>query len=203
MPRVILITDRARFRDIPERVATIARAVPPGSIAIQVREKQLDGGPLLAFVRELAAAAPGVPMWVNDRADIALAAGATGVHLPERGMAIADARAVAAMLGRPLRVGVSRHSAEAALAAASADVIQLGPIYDTPGKGPALGPAVLGVRARLPATTRLVAVGGIATLERARDAIAAGADAIAIIRAAWTCKDPAVTVPAFVAAAAP
>jgi thiamine monophosphate synthase len=48
----------------------------------------------------------------------------------------------------------------------------------------------------------LVAVGGIDTLDRAREAIAAGADAIAIIRAAWTCKDPAVTVPAFVAAIA-
>jgi len=197
--RVVLITDSSRFGDIPERVAAIAAAVPPGSIAIQVREKHLDGGPLLAFVRAIAAAAPGVPIWVNDRVDIALAANAAGVHLPERGMPVADARAVAAQLARPLLVGVSRHAPDVD---SGADLVQLGPIYDTPGKGPPLGPAALGVRARLPATTRLVAVGGIDTLDRAREAIAAGADAIAIIRAAWTCKDPAVTVPAFVAAAA-
>ena len=199
MTRVVLITDSSRFGDIPERVAAIAAAVPPGSIAIQVREKHLDGGPLLAFVRAIAAAAPGVPIWVNDRVDIALAARATGVHLPERGLPVADARAVAAQLGRPLLVGVSRHAPDVD---SGADLVQLGPIYDTPGKGPPLGPSVLGVRARLPAATKLVAVGGIDTLDRAREAIAAGADAIAIIRAAWSCKDPAVTVPALVAAAA-
>lgn len=198
MTRVVLITDTTRFRDIPERVAAIARAVPPGSIAMQIREKHLDGGPLLAFAGAIAAAAPGVPLWINDRVDIALAVGAAGVHLPERGMPVADARAVAAQLGRPLLVGVSRHAPDTG---SGADVVQLGPIYDTPGKGPPLGPAVLGVRAKLPASTRLVAVGGIDTLDRAREAIAAGADAIAIIRAAWTCQDPAVTVPAFVAAA--
>jgi thiamine-phosphate pyrophosphorylase len=196
--RVVLITDTTRFPDIPERVAAIARAVPPGSIAIQIREKHLDGGPLLAFARAIAEAAPGVALWINDRVDVALAMGAAGVHLPERGMPVADARAVAAQLGRPLLVGVSRHAPDPD---SGADLVQLGPIYDTPGKGPPLGPAVLGVRAKLPAWTTLVAVGGIDTLDRAREAIAAGADAIAITRAAWTCKDPAVTVPAFVAAA--
>lgn len=200
MIRVVLITDTTRFRDIPERVAVIARAVPPGSIAIQVREKQMDGGPLLAFVRQLQAAAPGVAMWINDRVDVALASGATGVHLPERGMPVADARAVAAQLGRSLRVGVSRHAPDVD---SGADLVQLGPIYDTPGKGPALGTSVLGVRTRLPANTTLVAVGGITRLDQVHEVRAAGADAIALIRAAWSCKDPAVTVPAFVAAATP
>jgi thiamine-phosphate pyrophosphorylase len=198
--RVVLITDRSRFRDIPERVAAIARAVPPGSIALQVREKDTDGGPLLLFVRELQAAAPNVPIWINDRIDVALAADVAGVHLPERGLSIEDARAVAGAADRPLSIGVSRHTVESALRSTSADLIQLGPIYETPGKGPRLGPAALGVRAQLPATTKLVAVGGIDTPERAREAIAAGADAIAIIRAAWTCSDPAATVAEFVEA---
>jgi thiamine-phosphate pyrophosphorylase len=193
--RVVLITDTTRFRDIPERVAAIARSVPPGSIAIQVREKHMDGGPLLAFVRQLAAAAPGVALWVNDRVDVALAAGATGVHLPERGMPIADARAVAAQLGRPLQIGVSRHAPDVDT---GADLIQLGPIYETPGKGPPLGPSVLGVRAKLPAATTLVAVGGITSLDQVREVRAAGADAVALIRAAW---DGAVSVPALVDAA--
>ena len=198
--RVVLITDRTRFGDIAERVAAIARAVPPGSIAIQVREKDTDGGPLLAFVRELQDAAPGVPIWVNDRVDVALAADIAGVHLPEHGLSIDDARAVAGITGRPLSIGVSRHTLESALRATGADVIQLGPIYETPGKGPRLGPAALGVRAQLPAATRLVAVGGIDTPERAREAIAAGADAVAVIRAAWTSSDPAAMIGALVEA---
>lgn len=191
--RVVLITDRARFPGIPERVAAIARAVPPGSIAIQVREKTSDGGPLLAFVRELQQAAPGVAIWINDRVDVALAAGAAGVHLPERGLSIDDARAIAGSLS----IGVSRHTVDAALAA-EADLVQLGPIYETPGKGPPLGPAALAVRAQLPATTTLVAVGGIDTPERAREAIAAGADAVAVIRAAWASPDPAAAIGALV-----
>jgi thiamine-phosphate pyrophosphorylase len=194
---IVLITDSQRYPDIPERVAAIARAVAPGSIAIQVREKHMDGGPLLAFVRQLAAAAPSVPIWVNDRVDVALAAGAAGVHLPERGIAVGDARAIAARLGRSLRVGVSRHAPDVD---SGADLVQLGPIYDTPGKGPALGPAVLTVRTRLPATTTLVAVGGIMHPDQAREVRAAGADAIALIRAAWDCQDPTVTIAAFVEA---
>jgi thiamine-phosphate pyrophosphorylase len=192
--RVVLITDRTRFRDIAERVAAIVRAVPPGSITIQVREKDTDGGPLLAFVRQLQDAAPGVPLWVNDRVDVALAADVAGVHLPEHGLSIEDARAVAGAAGRPLSIGVSRHTVTGALRADGADLVQLGPIYETPGKGPRLGPAALAVRAELPPATRLVAVGGIDTPERAREAIAAGADAIAVIRAAWTAPDPAAAI---------
>jgi thiamine-phosphate pyrophosphorylase len=188
--RVVLITDRSRFSDIPERVAAIARAVPPGSLAIQVREKATDGGPLLAFVRQLQDAAPHVPIWINDRIDIALAADVAGVHLPERGLSIDDARAVAGAADRPLSIGVSRHTVMSALRSTNADLIQLGPIYETPGKGPRLGPAALAVRAELPPTTKLVAVGGIDTPERAREALGAGADAVAVIRAAWSSPDP-------------
>src|SRR5512138_565360 len=60
---------------------------------VQVREKDLDGGPLLVLVRAAMRAHPRV--MVNDRVDVALAAGAHGVHLPERGMTIADVRALA------------------------------------------------------------------------------------------------------------
>ena len=199
--RVVLITDRTRYSDIPERVAAIARAVPPGSIAIQVREKDTDGGPLLAFVRQLQAAAPDVPIWINDRVDLALAADVAGVHLPERGLSIDDARAIAGAADRPLSIGVSRHTVMSALRSTGADLIQLGPIYETPGKGPRLGPAALAVRAELPPTTKLVAVGGIDTPERAREAITAGADAVAVIRAAWTAPDPAEAIGAIVEAA--
>ncbi len=158
--------------------AAIERAVAgcaPGSVAVQVREKDLDGGPLLQLVR---AAQPFAPVIVNDRLDVALAADAAGVHLPERGLSIADARALAPAL----RIGVSRHAAPGDT---GADLVQLGPIWPTPSKPDArpLGEVAL---AWPRGQARLVAVGGIDSPERAERAAAAGADAVAIIRAAWT-----------------
>jgi len=63
--------------------------------------------------------------------------------------------------------------------------VQLGPIWSVPQKGPPLGTSVLAVRRELPRRTQLVAVGGIDSAERAYQAAAAGADAVAILRAAW------------------
>jgi thiamine-phosphate pyrophosphorylase len=204
-PRVVVITDRRRYasEEIAGRVAAIAAAVPRGTVAFQVREKDLDGGPLLRLAREVIEVArpAGAQVWINDRVDLALIAGADGVHLPEDGLPIADARAVAAAAGRVLALGASRHGETGALAAAAAgaDLVQLGPIFATPSKQP-LGTAPLGVRARLPPSTTLVAVGGIDSPERAREAVRAGADAVAVIRAAWTSADPGALVRALVEA---
>jgi thiamine-phosphate pyrophosphorylase len=202
--RVVAITDRRLMVDA-ERLAgdwhivarafgeAVARAVhdcPAGSVAVQIREKDLDGGLLLQLVR---AAQPFAPVIVNDRIDVALAAGAAGIHLPERGIAVADAR----RLAPTLLLGVSRHAAplDAAAAAgdlhadaappAAPDLIHLGPIWSTPAKPtvPALG---LDALAWPRAAASLVAVGGIDTAARATAAAAAGADAVAVIRAAWT-----------------
>jgi len=179
--------------------AAIAAILAPG-VLIQVREKDLDGGPLLLLVR--AALATGAEVAVNDRLDVALAAGAHGVHLPEHGLPIPTARALLAAVpappltsppAPPLRVGftlgASCHSIEGAHAAGrtGAELVQLGPIWDTPGKGPPLGPAALtAARAGLSDAARLVAVGGIDDLDRARLALASGADAVAAIRAVWS-----------------
>jgi thiamine-phosphate pyrophosphorylase len=187
--RVIAITDRRRMvpPDLlaagawPAIAAAFAAAVeravagcPAGTVVVQVREKDLDGGPLLALVR---AAQPFAPVLVNDRLDVALAAGAWGVHLPERGLPIDDARALAPSLV----LGVSRH----APGAFPADLVQLGPIWPTPSKPGAipLGEAAL---AAPHGRAALVAVGGVDSPERATAAAAAGADAVAVIRAAWT-----------------
>lgn len=183
MLRFVAITDRRLMGEDP--AAAIAQLAAPG-VVVQVREKDLDGGPLFALVR--AALATGAEVVVNDRLDVALAAGARGVHLPARGLSVADARRIAA--GRAgFSVGVSCHSVEevVAAAAAGADRVQLGPIWDTPGKGPALGVGALSAaRAALPAEVALVAVGGITDVARARAAREAGADAVAAIRAAWS-----------------
>ena len=162
----------------------------PGAL-VQVREKDLDGAPLLALVRE--ALATGAHVVVNDRVDVALAANAHGVHLPERGLAIADARG---LLPATALVGVSRHdlAGVAEAAAAGANLIQLGPIWPSPGKGAPLGlDALRAARDAIAGRAQLVAVGGIDSEARAREALAAGADAVAAIRWAWDLRTAAVS----------
>jgi len=188
--RVVAVTDRRLMvpahvldaGDWPAIAAAFAAAVEravagcaAGSVVVQVREKDLDGGPLLLLAR---AARRFAAIVANDRVDVALAAGAWGVHLPERGLAVADARGLAA----GLVVGTSRHAAPGDT---GADLVQLGPIWATPSKPTAapLGEAAL---AAPRGSARLVAVGGIDTAARATAAAAAGADAVAVIRAAWT-----------------
>lgn len=202
--RVVAITDRRLM--VPAGVlaggdwtaiaaafgAAVARAVagcPAGRVIVQVREKDLDGGPLLQLVR---AAQPFAPVVVNDRLDVALAAGALGVHLPERGLSVDDARAIAAAAEAPssgaarerppLVIGVSRHAAPGET---GADLVHLGSIWPTPAKQGVvpLGEAAL---AWPHGRALLVAVGGIDSPARAAAATTAGADAVAVIRAAWT-----------------
>lgn len=196
--RVILIADGS-IADLRDRLAAILRAVPRGAVAIQIRDKALDGGPLLRLASEaMAVARPaGAPLWINDRIDIAQIVGATGVQLPEAGLPIRIARA---LVSEDIAIGASRHTEDAAVAAAAegANIVQLGPIFDTPGKS-TIGLDVLCVRRRLPAATQLVAVGGIGTPEQARSAIVAGADAVALIRA-WRGEAPDRAVAALVAA---
>jgi thiamine-phosphate pyrophosphorylase len=174
----------------PEIAAAFGEAIQrvvdrhAGEVLVQVREKDLDGGPLLALVRM--ALATGARVAVNDRLDVALVAGAHAVHLPGRGLAIADARALAP----DLAIGVSCHAVDevAAAAHAGADLVQLGPIWPTPDKGPPLGaPALAAARAALAGTdVRLVAVGGIDSPTLAASALASGAHAAAAIRAVWS-----------------
>jgi thiamine-phosphate pyrophosphorylase len=191
--RVVAITDRrlmvpadilaagdwaAITHAFGEAIQRAVRACAPNRVAIQVREKDLDGGPLLQLVH--AAQTFCSHVIVNDRIDVALIAGAYGVHLPERGIRLEDAR----NLAPHLVIGVSRHTA-ALDSAAAADLVHLGPIWPTSSKpgAPTLGEAAL---AWAHGDTALVAVGGIDSPERAERAAAAGADAVAIIRAAWT-----------------
>ena len=184
MFRVVVVTDRRLCGSdaIAGRLAAMLATAPRGSVLIQVREKDLDGGPLLRLVRDvLEVARPaGAQVWVNDRADVALAAGADGVHLPEAGLTVAEARAA---VGDAMAIGCSRHSPQAVLRAEEegANLVQLGPVWSVPGKGEPLGLESLALRLRVP----LVAVGGIDGPARARHAAIAGADAVAVIRAAW------------------
>ena len=188
--RVVAITDRTLLGDDPAHAfARALDGVRPGSVAIQVRAKDLDGGALLSLAK--LAVATGVPVLVNDRVDVALAAGACGVHLPEAGLLVDDVH----RRWPSLAVGVSRHDpADVARALADPHVrlVHVGPLNATPGKT-AVGTAVLreivkphGARPVAVAVAVLVGVGGIQTADDARAAIAAGCDAVAMIRAAWS-----------------
>lgn len=190
--RLVAITDGdlQDTRGWGERAAELARRCAPGQLAIQVRAKALEGAALAELARSIVTAARpyGALVLVNDRLDVALGVGADGVHLPERGLPIEDARAIAAKAG--LLVGCSRHSAEAAAQAVreGADLVQLGPIWATPSKegmGEPLGEVALReARREIGDAACVVAVGGVDEA-RAEAARAAGAHAVAAIRAAW------------------
>ncbi|HEY5935855.1 MAG TPA: thiamine phosphate synthase [Kofleriaceae bacterium] len=193
--RFVAITDRTKMvdaavlatRDGPQIAAAFGEAIARvvarfgDAVLVQVREKDLDGGALLQLVR--AALATGARVLVNDRVDVALAAGAHGVHLPERGLSIADAGAVAR---EAFVIGVSCHSIDGVERATSAgaDLVQLGPIWETPGKPNPLGLDALAAARRV-TTAHLVAIGGIDD-KRVDLCRQHGADAVAAIRAVWS-----------------
>jgi len=131
---------------------------------------------------------------VNDRPDVARAVDADGVHLGQDDLPVAAARRV---LGPGKLVGVSTHDpAELAGAlAAGADDVGVGPVWATASKVGALAPRGLGLvrAARRAAAVPLVAIGGIGP-DTAPDALAAGADAVAMIAALVRAPDPAAAV---------
>jgi thiamine-phosphate pyrophosphorylase len=156
---IYVITDR-RLRPDLDPLDLVEQAARSGADMIQVREKDLDAVSLAALVRRAVSVAA-APVYVNQRADVALAAGASGVHLPADGLPVQD------LVSRwpELRRGQSTHGRPEAVAAeaAGAHFITCGPVFDTPSKrpfGPPLG--LQGLReaaeaVRLP----VIAIGGI------------------------------------------
>ncbi len=175
--RVIAITDRSMMGATPQEFGAAVEAAvhgcPPGSVLVQVREKDLDAAELLELI---SIARRYTRVIVNDRVDVAIAAEAIAVHLPEDGLSVAEARALFTGV-----IGVSRHAPDPDT---GADLVHLGPIWPTPSK-PDVTPLGLDVLRQPHGSAKLVAIGGIDTPERAREAVTAGADAVAVIRAAW------------------
>lgn len=194
-PGICFVTDRNATggRGLVEVVVEAARG---GADRVQVRERDLDGGPLVHLVTEILGALRGMPaprprVLVNDRLDVALAAKAAGVHLPAAGLAIGLARRHA---GKTFLIGRSVHSlAEAKEAArAGADFLFAGPVFATPSKaafGEPLG--VAGFEKIVRAVGIPVwAIGGV-TPETARDLAGLPLAGVAVIRAIATAPDPA------------
>jgi thiamine-phosphate pyrophosphorylase len=177
-PRLYLITPE-QGDPLPAVAAALSR-LPAGSAAVQLRQP-LVARALLGRARALAAlcAPHRAQLFVNDRADVALAAG-LGVHLPARGLAVADAR----RLG--LAVAQSVHSAEEA-ARSTADFLVFAPVFPTPGKT-ARGIEALAAVCRA-AAVPVVALGGV-DAGNARQCIEAGAAGVACIRSVLGAAHP-------------
>ncbi len=178
--------------------ADVRAAVDAGCIIVQYRDKDTTGRVLLATARQLAGICRGRALFlVNDRVDIAFAAGADGVHLGQDDLPIEEARRI---LGPDAVIGVSAGSAAEAADAQrrGADYIGLGPICATstkPDAGPVCG--IEGIRAvRAAVDIPIVAIGGI-TLDMAGEVIAAGADAVVAIAAVVGSPDVGAAVTAF------
>jgi thiamine-phosphate pyrophosphorylase len=177
------ITDRHGLGRTPLALHVQA-AVEAGVDLVQLREKDLPCRELFDLAKSAVALTQRskTRIVINDRLDVAIAAGAHGVHL---GGQSAPPEVVRRQVDKDFLVGVSSHSMEESLKAEAggADYILLGPIFDTPSKrhyGPPLGLNKLSEvtkRIRIP----VLALGGI-TVEQVRPCIEAGATGIAAIR---------------------
>ena len=166
-------------------LAIVEQSVAAGITLIQLREKLLRPRVLYELTAQAAALTRGraTRLLVNDRADIASAAGADGVQLTTQSL---PAPVVRRAFGPDFLIGVSTHTqAEACAArAGGADFAVFGPLFDTPAKRPygqPIGLDALRAAATALAPFPLVAIGGL-TRANAPQALAAGAQGIAAIR---------------------
>jgi len=190
-PRLYLVTDRHRTAGRP-LLAVVEAALKGGADAVQMREKDLPVREQIDLARALLdrCRQHQAYLLINDRVDVALAVGADGVHLPTDSFEPQQARD---LLGSSAIIGVSTHSLAAArtAAAAGADFVVFGPVYDTPSKiayGPPLGTeAIATVAATL--GIPVVAIGGV-TAQRAKEVREHGAAGVAVVRAILEAPDP-------------
>jgi thiamine-phosphate pyrophosphorylase len=186
--QLVAITDDLRdgTAGLVQRAQAAARG---GATMIQLRLKDADARALVEVARALVGALPrSVPVIVNDRLDVALAAGAAGVHVGPDDIPAAAVRRlvppgfiIGASVGSDLEVGLSR----------DADYVGIGPVFETASKldaGRAIGPVAF---ARLARSCRVpaVAIGGI-DAKNAASVMIAGAAGVAVIRAVMGAKDP-------------
>ncbi|HEY0379011.1 MAG TPA: thiamine phosphate synthase [Pyrinomonadaceae bacterium] len=182
LPKIYPITDR-RLSGL-SHAEQVRRLAAGGATFVQVREKHLSPR---AFYREAedalrVARESGMRLVVNDRADIALALGADGVHLGQDDLPPAAARQ---LLGERAVIGFSTHNEEQAREAIElpVDYIAIGPIFETSSKehpDPVVGLEGLRRVRRIVGQIPLVAIGGVRA-ENAREVLTAGADAVAVI----------------------
>ncbi|MBI2956282.1 MAG: thiamine phosphate synthase [Acidobacteria bacterium] len=180
-PLLYYITDRQSLPGA-DVLPIIRQAIAAGVDLIQIRERDLETRALLALVEAAVAAARGTVtlVLVNDRLDVALAAGAAGLHLPTHGFPAAEVR----RRYPKLLLGVSCHNLDELRRAedGGADFAVFGPVYETASKreyGPPLGVEKL-AEAVQAVKIPVLALGGI-NLENAETCLKAGAAGLAAI----------------------
>lgn len=182
-------------------LAVVQSAVRGGVTCVQLREKSLDTRAFVERARALKALLSPlrIPLLVNDRVDVALAAGADGVHVGQSDMAPQDVRRLmpGALIGLSIESWQQMHEAERA----PVDYYGISPVFATSSKAdaaPALGLAGLQQLRRMTARP-LVAIGGIQAGNVAA-VMAAGADGVAVVSALCAADDPARAAQALLAA---
>lgn len=191
MYSLYLVTDRSLSRG-RSTAEVVTAAVAGGASCVQLREKHLPVRDLITEAKELVALLrpKNIPLIVNDRVDVALAADADGVHLGQSDMHIADARRI---LGPGRIIGISAESVEDAVRAEheGADYIGISPVFATATKADIAVPLGLtGVRQiRQRVTLPLVGIGGISSANAA-EVIRSGADGVAVVSAIVSASCP-------------
>jgi thiamine-phosphate pyrophosphorylase len=196
--QLCLVTDRslANGRSL---AGIVAAAVKGGVTMVQLRDKTASTRAFIEDARALKAllAPPRVPLLVNDRIDVALAAGADGAHVGQADMPVALVRK---LLGPKAIVGLSiTQSAEArAEDIEFADYLGVGPIFPQltkPDAAPTLGLEGLAEIRRI-TSKPIVAIGGV-TAANVRAVRSAGADGVAVVSAIMGAQDPMAAAAAF------
>jgi len=188
---VYLVTDRPAFlgRDPLE---VVAAAVAGGASVVQLREKRATTREFVELARALLGLLRplGVPLIINDRVDVALAAGADGVHVGQDDM---DPRDVRGLIGPDKILGLSVTGADEARTARGmpVDYLGAGPVFATATKKDAGAPQGLSGLATMLALAEVpvVAIGAITT-DNAAAVMDAGASGLAVVSAICSASDP-------------
>jgi thiamine-phosphate pyrophosphorylase len=186
--------ERARLYLVVEAAAEhlLPAALRGGVDMVQLRDKQLDDESLVRAAAGFRTLCDehGALFWLNDRPDLALEAGADGVHLGQEDMPATEARA---QVGPDVLIGLSTHSTEQFDGAleSEADQLSVGPVLETPTKPgrPAAGLDYVRHAASRGAAKPWFAIGGI-DLDNVHDVLAAGAERIVVVRAIRDAADP-------------
>jgi thiamine-phosphate pyrophosphorylase len=196
--RLYLCTDARRDRG--DLVPFLDAVLGAGVDIVQLREKGLEAREELALLEVFADACRrhGRLLAVNDRADVALAAGAGVLHLGQDDLPVPVARRI---LGPDPLIGRSSHSpaqADAAAAEPGVDYFCAGPLWTTPTKPgrPATGLGLVGHVAQSAPVRPWFAIGGI-SLARLDEVLTAGATRVVVVRAITEADDPAAAAASF------
>jgi len=191
MEGIYLVTDQDSCKHHPLETV-VAKAVEAGVICVQLREKTADTRSFLTRALGLKSILKPahVPLIINDRVDIALAAKADGVHIGQSDMPYTMTRK---LLGPDAIIGLSVETWEDVILAQDMDLDYIGvsPIFPTPTKTDTKEPWGLSGLARIKAYSRhpLVAIGGL-NHSNAEQVARAGADSMAVVSAVCSAQDP-------------